>query len=61
MRVSPPLVTALSVSDWFAHGDKTKPDRVEAASVKDYISQARTRQRAAADQLSELTEEMGLY
>ena len=35
--------------------------RVEAASVKDYISQARARQRAAADQLSELTEEMGLY
>jgi excisionase family DNA binding protein len=35
--------------------------RVEAASVKDYISQAPARQRAAADQLSELTEEMGLY
>ena len=35
--------------------------RVEAASVKDYVAQARTRQRVAADQLSELTEEMGMY
>lgn len=35
--------------------------RVEAASVRDYLAQARVRQRAAADELTELTEELGLY
>lgn len=35
--------------------------RVEAASVREYLAHARVRQRAAADQLSALTEEMGIY
>ncbi len=35
--------------------------RVEAASVRVYRSQSRANQRDAADALSSLTEEMGLY
>lgn len=35
--------------------------RVQAASVRSYREQSLARQRAAADELAELSEEMGLY